>query len=238
VVVACAVLPGGACTARSEGSSVATHAVDAGLSSEPGIRFEQPTLDLKMPFGGRDAREVGVRGRLVPAAHLAVVAVDPPAVEATLVFTEEGRGPRLRLSTTGARVGSVVGQVVVSTGLPEPRQLTLLYSVKVDGNIAVDPTNPIVDLRAPGRAGVTIHVSSRRTDFRLLGARVIDGPFEASVVHADGSPDGSVVVRSAEGQALGESRGYLGKVRILTNDPAEPEKDIPLLAFGPGRGAR
>jgi hypothetical protein len=122
--------------------------------------------------------------------------------------------------------------VQVATGLEQPRTLTLLYSSQVLGNMSVDPTNPFIDLRAPGPVGVKVRVTSRRPDFRLDAARMVEGPFEASFVRDETGRAYVVNVGLRHDRLPDDQRGLLGTLRLVSNDPAEPEKDVPLFALG------
>jgi hypothetical protein len=83
------------------------------------------------------------------------------------------------LTLSGRRAGQGVGQVVVSTGLADPREVVLYYRWKVPGNVTVSPSNPTFNLRLPGPHVVEISVASSRADFRLLPAEVTAGPSSA-----------------------------------------------------------
>ena len=199
---------------------------------EPLLALASRTADLRTTFGETTSQDVELTGRLAMAARLAIGSVDPPGPEVEIVAGDRGKPERVRLTLAGTRVGRHAGQVSVTTGLEKPRALTLLYSSEVLGNLAVDPTNPYIDLRAPQPAGVVVHVSSRRGDFRLDDARVIEGPFETTVARDQTTHGYSVGVRIDASRIPEGERGLLGKLRLTSNDPAEPRKDVPLFAFG------
>jgi hypothetical protein len=137
------------------------------------------------------------------------------------------------LALAGTHVGRIAGQVLVTTGLSEPRELTLLYSWQVLGNLIVDPTNPYIDLHAPQPTAVVVHVSSSRRDFRLDDARVIEGPFASTLAREEATHGYSVGVHVVVDRVPVGQRGLLGMLRLTSNDPAEPRKDVPLFALGP-----
>jgi hypothetical protein len=139
---------------------------------EPLLALSSRTVDLEPPFGGRDSREVNLVGLWANAARLAVETVEPEGPEVQVVPAPDGGGESVRVTVRGDRVGRSAGQVVLTTGLIKPATLTLLYSWRVPGNVIVDPTNPVSDLRAPGPTGAVVRVAEPRKDVPLfaLGA--------------------------------------------------------------------
>jgi hypothetical protein len=199
---------------------------------EPILAFASRTVDLKMPFGQMDSQEVRLTGRLATSARLEVRAIDPPGPDVSVFPAEHGKPGGLRLSMTGVRVGRVAGQVLLATGVQNPKELTILYSWQVLGNLTVEPTNPFVDLRGPGSGSVGVKVSSSRHDFRLDDAQVTEGPFEASFAPDVATHGYAVQVRVVASRVPEGQRGLTGTLRLISNDPAEPQKDVPLFAMG------
>jgi hypothetical protein len=205
----------------------------------PPLAFTSRTVDLTMAFGGTDSREVRLTGTLARSARLEIDAVEPPGPEATVLPADPETSEGVRLTLTGTRVGRSAGQVTVKTGLPDPASLTLLYSWQVTGNLSVDPTNPVLYARASTPASIAVRVSSRRADFRLEKAAVVTGPFTASFVRDTAAPDASaysvrvVVTRGSND----DQRGAIGTLRLVSNDPAEPIRDVPLFVLGSRAGA-
>jgi uncharacterized protein DUF1573 len=199
---------------------------------EPLLAFSERTVDLKVAFGETGSADAELAGRLAREARLEVESIDPPGPDVAVLPGEQGQPQGLRLTLHAVRVGRVAGQVVVTTGLKKPSELTLLYSCEVLGNISVDPTNPFIDLHAPGGGAVVLTVSSRRSDFRLDAAQVIEGPFEANFSRDDFSRSYGVHVRAVPSRIPPGQRGSLGRLRLISNDPAEPRKEVPLFALG------
>jgi hypothetical protein len=162
-----------------------------------------------------------------------VDAVEPPGPDVKIIPANDENPEGLRITCAGLRVARVAGQVRVSTGLEKPSHLTVLYTCQVIGNLSVEPTNPYIDLRASGPAEVVVHVSSSRPDFRLEQARVIDGRFESTFERDPNGHGYSVRVRVDGRQVPDEVRGATGTLRLVSNDPAESQKDVPLMALGP-----
>ncbi|MDP9150650.1 MAG: hypothetical protein M3O36_12020, partial [Myxococcota bacterium] len=213
---------------------------------EPLLAFASRTVDCELAFGETGSQEVGVTGRLATKARLHVEESEPAGPEVVVRKARDGEAPGLRFTFVGATVGHGAGQTRVATGLDKPASLTVLWSWRVRGNLVVEPANPFVDRGGLAPAGVVVRVSSRRDDFRLHEAVVVEGPFEAALSRsepaalADGVPPAyAVVVRLRESLVPAGARGLTGTLRLSSNDPAEPRKDVPLFALGaPDRSPR
>jgi hypothetical protein len=202
------------------------------------LTWNSRTVELTLAFGETRSDEIRLVGRLAAAARLSVKSVDPPGPVVTVLPAEGTRPQGVRITMVGTAVGQTAGQVTLSTGLDDPKEITCLYSGKVVGHLTVDPTNPFIDLRAPPPAGVAIHVTSDRKDFRLDRAQIVDGPFEASVGRDAATGGYAVQVTLAPSGSNDSSRGAVGTLRLFSNDPAEPRKDVKVFALGPlNRGA-
>ncbi|MDP9036170.1 MAG: DUF1573 domain-containing protein [Myxococcota bacterium] len=206
---------------------------------EPLLAFTSRTVDCELAVGERESKEIRVTGRLATRARLQVEESDPAGPEVVVWSGHDGEAPGLRFTFAGSRVGHGAGQTRVATGLEKPTALTVLWSWRVRGNVAVEPTNPFIDLTASPAASVVVRVSSRRNDFRLHQAVITEGPFEAALADAeraataDGAPPTyAVVLRVRESLVPPGARGMTGTLRLSSNDPAEPQKDVPLFALG------
>jgi hypothetical protein len=127
---------------------------------------------------------------------------------------------------------------VLSTNLPRPLQLSLPYSCQVTGSLTVTPSTPYFDLKVPGAAVRELAVKSSQPGFALRAVRVAQGPFSASFARA-ATPGGYTITVAVElDRVPSEARGSLGRLLILSNDRAEPEKELPLFALdAPTRAA-
>jgi hypothetical protein len=199
---------------------------------EPLLAFTSRTVELKPVFGEKASDEVRLIGRLATTAHLKVESIQPPGPEVVVLPAEAEKPQGVRVTISGTRVGTVAGQVSIATGVENPKTLTLLYSSHVVGNLTVVPTNPFIDFHAPGPIGVVMHVTSRRGDFGLTDARIVEGTFEASFARDDAGEGYAVTIHVRIDQIPEEQRGLLGKLRLVSNDPAEPQKDVPIFALG------
>jgi hypothetical protein len=185
--------------------------------------------------GERRAVTARLAGRMAPGARLTIEHVDDPALDVQVLPPDGSGAAGLRLTFTGDRAGVRTGQVLVATGLADPAQLALLYSLRVPSNVTVTPSNPFLDLRDPGARERRLEVRGRGPDFRVESVQVVSGPFRATV-ESDGATTGGVAairVRVDESAVRGNpQRGFLGKLRIHGNDPGQPAVDVPLLAMG------
>ncbi len=196
--------------------------------------FAQAIVELAPAIHERQTREVRIAGRLAGNARLTIERVEDPALEVEVLAPAGEQAPGLRLGFTGDRVGVRTGQIVVATGLDEPARLTLLYSLRVRGSVEVTPSNPYFNLRDPGARERVLTVRGHQPGFRVRAAQVLAGPFRASVA-SDGSGDGTAAIRiGIDERAIGtdQQRGFLGRLRVLSNDPAEPATEVPLFAMG------
>ncbi len=206
-------------------------------STAPPLAFEGAPVAIEGRFGTPAFKEVRLVGPLAGHVKPTVVRVEGTEVTATPLAAQggqpgqPGKPPGVRLTLSGRRAGQGVGNVVISTGLPNPKELVLYYGWKVPGNLTVTPSNPYFDLRLPGRHAVELTVASTRPDFRLSGAQVAAGPFAAHLAPPSGGTARTVEIRVIE-SGLSDQRGFLGKLILWSNDPAEPRKEIPLLALG------
>lgn len=216
--------------ARGDAGRESAQQVEASL--EPLLAFTSRTVELKAAFGEKAMGEVRLVGRLAATARLKVESIDPPGPEVAIMPSEGEKPEGVRVTLTGTRVGTLAGQVSLTTGVARPSTLTLLYSSQVLGNVSVEPTNPLLDLHALGPAGVSVRVTSRRQDFRVDRAWVAEGPFEASLARDDAGLGYVVRVVVRADQVSGDPRGLVGTLRLFSNDPAEPQKDVPLFALG------
>jgi hypothetical protein len=200
------------------------------------LAFEGAPVAIEGPFGQPAFKEVRLVGPLAGQAKPTVVRVEGTEVSAAPLAGEGGQAPGVRLTMSGKRAGQGVGNVVVSTGLPDPKELVLYYGWKVPGNLTVTPSNPYFDLRQPGRHVVELSVASTRPDFRLSRAEVVSGPFAAQVVPLAVAGRSGGTARTVEVWVVerrrSDHRGFLGKLIVWSNDPAEPRKEIPLFALG------
>jgi hypothetical protein len=198
-------------------------------ATTPVLAWKQPVLGLEVQFGHEQREEVELVGTRAQDAQLSITDASDAGLDVTVAHG--GEGDRLDIHAPGHPVGTRIGVIKVATGLPEPAKLALPFSYTVHGTLAVDPSNPFFDLLAANGSNLELRVASTQPDFRLQAVDVIEGPFQASFL---GSPGGAyrVAVKFVAARANGEQRGTLGHLRLRSNDRSEPEKVVPLMAFG------
>jgi len=200
-----------------------------------GLSFAPAIVEIEAPRSQRRSRDARLAGRLAPRAHLSVEQVEDSALDVQLLPPDGSGAPGLRLGFVGDRAGVRTGQVVVGTGLDEPARLTLLYSLRVPSNVTVTPSNPVLDLRDPAGRERRLEVRGRDPDFRVTAVAILSGPFRG-ILESDGDTTGGVasIRLRVDEAAIGAStqRGFVGKLRIGSNDPDQPTADVPLFAMG------
>jgi hypothetical protein len=200
----------------------------------PLLAFDAALVDLQMPFGEERSQEVHLVGtlldkagvRLKPSGVVEDTGVDP------LPPPKTGPIRGFRIHCKGRKPGMHTGNLIVSTGLEHPKEIAMPYSCKVAGTLEVSPTNPYFNLKIRGPKLVIIEVRSSQPDFEVRGARVLEGPFAASVDGPLADNKFRVQVTVLEERLTAGERGSQGKLLVLSNDRTEPEKEIPLFAFG------
>jgi len=201
----------------------------------PSLAFAPAIVELVASPGERRSQDARIIGPLAPQAHLTIEHVDDPALDVQPLTPDGSDAAGLRLAFVGDRAGVRTGQVVAATGLDEPPRVTLLYSLRVPSRITVTPSNPVFDLRDPAGRERRLEVRGRGPAFRATAVQVLAGPFRATV-GADGAASGGVAaIRvSVDEPAIrgNPEHGFLGRLRIDSNDPAQPTADVPLYAMG------
>ncbi|MBN1612499.1 MAG: DUF1573 domain-containing protein [Polyangiaceae bacterium] len=244
-------------TVSSNDPTAATSRLEITANVEPTLAFEARHVRLNPAYNEEQVKEVRLVGRLAKGTTLKVDEVSDRGPEVEPLPPEGDKPAGLRLKFKGKEVGTGAGRVSVSTSVEDPKQLTLRYSWQVTGNIKVMPSRPYFDAERPGLKERLLTVTSSRPDFKLTRATA-QGPFKATIEKpADGGVGYAVrVVYTAEPGAAPKPKpatdkpgGESGTLLLISNDPIEPKKEVPLrvasmrgprLGPGPGRqpGAR
>ncbi len=201
---------------------------------EPLLAFDRSVVELTVPYGERRSLAVHLRGKRAMDARLTPEAF-PPYIDAG-VLRELATPEGVVVRALGNGVGTHVGSLRFVTGLPEPREVSLSYVVKILGTLTVSPTNPIVQLGGKGPSRVVVKVTSTQPGFAVSGAEITQGPFAARVHRAKDGFD--VEITALEAKIPPGVRGVNGSVRILSNDRAEGTKEVPLFVLGAPFGPR
>lgn len=201
-------------------------------SVEPIIGFDTAFVDLRPEFGHTASAEVHLVGERAAQAAPSVTSTGDDLVTAALLGPPAGAARGLRVSCRGDRVGMHAGSLVVETGVADRPTLTLSWGCRVPATLDVQPANPYFNLRISGDRATTIRVSSSQPGFAVSSARVIEGPFRASLDRPN--PDGSIpiTIRVNNDAVPDEARAATGTLLILSNDRREPRKEVPLFGFG------
>ena len=134
----------------------------------------------------------------------------------------------LEFKVKGGRVASGAGKVTIATGLPKPEHLEMPLTWVVTGTLKVDPYSLSFGAGQPEGHERILRVSSKKPNFKLSRVRVLDGPFAAALERAE-SPAVFKVKVTWNGSLPGEHVGAgIGKLQLISNDPAEPKKVVEL----------
>jgi len=198
--------------------------------------FVPQSAGFELPFGGETTEEFHLAGPGATAATLKVVSGGDPELRVETLPGGGGVTAGLRIHATGRTVGVRLGTLLVATGLATVPQVPLLFALRVRGTLRVTPTNPVLDFGVRGRATTVIDVSSRRPDFEVSAVEIARGPFVATFQRAAGASAAFEITVTTQAPTLpSDARGAVGTLVVVSNDEAEPRKEIPLFAFGGGR---
>jgi len=210
------------------------------------LGFEPRHVQLATSHGKEVTREVWLTGKLAESAKLEIEKVDgaefegAEAVAVELAEDKAGDKPKtgLRFTAKANKVGFGRGTVEVKTGVAEVPTLKLWFNWNVAGNLQGIPRNLYFSGKGTGGRERIVRVRSKLEGFKLVSARVVDGPFKAVIETPDagGGKQIRVTVTIAESAALPD-KPQNGKLEIVTNDPLEPKKVVDLTLRAP-RGPR
>lgn len=197
---------------------------------EPVLAFDRALLEVSVPFGTSGLAEAGLRGARASSARLVALTALPAGLRTTVLPPTGAGGHRVSLRVSDAVAGTHAGSLRFATGLAEPKEIELGYLVKVESTLAISPTNPVLDLGAPGGARTSVRVMSQTAGFRVERVEVAEGPYDARV-RRDGDAY-AIEVSIVAAKLRRGLRGVNGRLIILSNDRAEPRKEVPLFALG------
>ena len=191
------------------------------------LGFDPPFGYVNGVAGEKIRSEVWLNGTLAGQARPKISRVEPRE-RAKVAIIERGIGAErqrgLSIELEPPPIGDGEVRVVLATGLPQRPVLEHSLRWSVRGNIEA-PRLVHLDLAQPTLRERVIQVTSRRQDFHLKAARVLEGPFRAQVVGGGASPR-SVKLTST---LVGPPAAYTqGKLILESNDPLEPVKEIRL----------
>jgi hypothetical protein len=216
---------------RASGRSAGELALAAEV--EPLLAFDRALLEIDVPFGTSGSAEALLRGARAGAAQLELSTRPPAGMAVTMLPQTSGEAARVTLRVGNAGAGTHAGSLRFATGLGEPKEIELAYLVKVASTLTISPTNPVLDLGVPAGTRTLVRVASTWPGFRVQRVAVPEGPFVARV-QRDGDGYAIEVAIDATKVVRG-MRGANGRLLILSNDRAEPRKEVPLFALGSTR---
>jgi hypothetical protein len=197
---------------------------------EPLLAFAPSRFHLALGFGEKRNLEIRLQGKQATAARLSLVGVPPPGVEVRVLPRSSDERAGVEIRAVGEIAGTHAGSMRFSTGLERPPEVSLGYTLKVESTLAVSPTNPVVDLYAPGPKRAVLRVTSTQPGFSISRAEILEGPFTASVRRVKGGFE--VEIGVVEEKLSPRMSGVNGRLLITSNDRTEGKKEVPLLAIG------
>lgn len=214
----------------AQGGALATLQIDGKV--EPLIGFDTAHVDLRPEFGQTVSADAQLIGKHASTASPRVTSTGGELVTAAAIPSDGGHRQGLRVSCQGRRVGMHAGSMVVDTGVPARPKLTLSWGCRVPATLEVEPSTPYFNLRASGDRAMQIRVRSSQPGFLVKAARVVEGPFRATLQKP--VPDGStpITIRMQNDAIPDEARAASGRLLIESNDQREPRKEVPLFGFG------
>jgi hypothetical protein len=199
----------------------------------PLYAFDVPTVELDLSFGEERSREVHLVGTLAAQARPRLVGPAATDTEIVPLPAPAGSARGYRIRCLGRKVGANAGNLVVATGLSRPQEVAIPYTCKVKGTLEVSPANPFFNLKVSGDKAVRLMVKSSQPRFEVQSVRVLAGPFAARFEHAEDDNTYRVDVTVLGDRIADEARSAVGTLLIISNDRAEPRREVPL--FGSGR---
>ena len=215
------------------------------------LAFESGYVRVATEYGVPRAEKVWLTGKLLGEAAPKVLKLEsqrradvPGSADENPILNELSVRPieepadgmvrkGLELNLKGDRITSGSGKVTMATGLPRPEQLELHFTWGVTGTLQVDPDNLSFDPGRPEGHERILRVQSKKPGFRLLRVRVLDGPFAAALEKPE-SPAVFKVKVTWNGPLPGEhAQPGTGKLQLISNDPAEPKKEVELRIVTP-----
>ncbi len=209
------------------------------------LALESGYVRVATEYGVPRAEKVWLTGKLLNAAAPKVLKLesqrradttvgadnDPILSALSVRPIEEQAGGTLKkgleLALKGDKVTSGSGKVIFATGLPKPENLELNLTWAVTSTLQVEPDSLRFDAGSQGQERV-LQVRSKKPHFRLLRVRVLDGPFSAAIEKPESDAVFKVRV-TWKGSPLGKRvETGVGKLQLISNDPAEPKKLVEL----------
>ena len=199
------------------------------------LALQPESLQLSSEVGKTQVIDTWLTGNLKEKARLRVLqkpADHELSVKAIEQTPDAGVGVQgLRFTLSSKKSGSGSGNVSIETGLANPDKLQVGYAWTITGNIDVSPAQLLFTNGKGDSLERVLHVTSRNADFKLHQARIVSGPFVASIETPDSGVGYGVRVSLKKGVAPAAVADS-GKLELVSNDPLEPKREV-LIKFAP-----
>jgi hypothetical protein len=208
---------------------------------KPAAIFDRDLITANMPFGENRVEEVRVIGARADKVRLSkprieVLSAPEQAMKSRklgmhfeILPPRQGKTAGLRIRLKASAVGVYNGRIIVNTGLDRPTEASLAFTITVTGTLQITPEVVHFNMLEPGVKSRVIDIKSTQPNFALLSVKPLRGAVETAI--ENGPSPGHYRVKLTLRNETPDSEGVLGKIRIVTNDPAEPVRELPLKIF-------
>lgn len=197
------------------------------------LAFEPTIVRLNASHGEEKSVEAWLTGKLAKDAKLEIGEVEGDSdVKVELAEKKEGEETKrgVKFTLKGTKVGRTNGTVKIKTGVEKVPELSLRFNTAVTGNVDVRPRALYFDDKTPQGKERVMRVTSKREDFKLTAAKVLEGPYKARISKPETGAGFDVHV-TYEGKGDGTDKdpnASNGKLELVSNDPLEPKIEVPL----------
>ena len=210
------------------------------------LALEQSYVRVVTEYGVSHVDKVLLTGKLLAEATPKILKLESPrrsdtpvdadkdpildALEVRLIEEKVGDTVKkgLQLKLKGNKVAAGSGKVTIATGLAKPEQLELNLTWAVTSTLQVVPDRLSFTAGSGDGHERELRVSSKKPNFKLLRVRVLDGPFAAAIEKPEANAVFKVKV-TWNGTSPGkQAEPGIGKLQLISNDPAEPKKVVEL----------
>jgi Protein of unknown function (DUF1573) len=200
------------------------------------LAFQPTIVRLNVGHNEEKSVEAWLTGKLAKDAKLAVGEITgDTGVKVELAEKKEGEETKkgIRFTLKGMKVGRGNGTVKITTGIEKVPELTVRFNTTVMGNVEMRPRALYFDNRSANGKERVLRVTSKRDDFKLTAAKVLEGPYEAKISKPETGAgfEVRVTLKAGDDTKAGDKNnaaGLNGKLQLVSNDPLEPKLEVPL----------
>ena len=193
------------------------------------LAFQPSIVRLNVKHGEEQKIEAWLTGKLMDDAKLVVGQIEGDD-DVKVEVAEKKEGDKtikgIRVSLKGSKVGRTNGTIKIATGVEKVPELVLRFNANVMGNVELRPRALYFDNRNPKGKERVMRVTSTREGFKLTSAKILEGPYKATIEKPETGAGYEVHVTL---EAKEDQKDNLnGKLQLVSNDPLEPKIEVPL----------